>query len=147
MNKQPALICDLDGTLALLNGRDPYDASTCENDLVSLPVKAILDQFTPICCPDGADAAPTVLLVSGRFDTYRQQTKNWLTKNRIVHAELFMRKAGDYRKDTIIKREVYEQHIEPYYDVLFAIDDRPQVCRMWRNELNLFVLQVNDKEF
>ena len=29
-----AIICDIDGTLANLNGRNPYDASTCINDLI-----------------------------------------------------------------------------------------------------------------
>jgi predicted kinase len=33
-----AIICDLDGTLALHNGRNPYDASTCDEDLVNMPV-------------------------------------------------------------------------------------------------------------
>jgi predicted kinase len=31
-----ALICDLDGTLAILNGRNPFDASTCEEDKLNM---------------------------------------------------------------------------------------------------------------
>lgn len=145
--KQTALICDLDGTLSLLNGRDPYDASTCEDDLISEPVKAILDQFSFDCYESNPPHSPFIILVSGRFDTFQKQTEKWLKKHRVFYDRLYMRRAGDMRKDTIVKKEIYQEHIEPYYDVLFAIDDRPQVCRMWRQELGIFVLQVNDVEF
>ena len=37
-----AVICDLDGTLSLLNGRDPYNAATCDNDLLNAPVASVL---------------------------------------------------------------------------------------------------------
>lgn len=40
-----ALLCDLDGTLALLNGRSPYDASTCDQDLLNLPVAGIVRAY------------------------------------------------------------------------------------------------------
>src|SRR6266567_2110776 len=33
-----AVICDLDGTLALMNGRNVYDAAKCEEDIVNKPV-------------------------------------------------------------------------------------------------------------
>ena len=42
----PAIICDLDGTLALLNGRNPYDASTAESDAVNEPVAMVLAHFS-----------------------------------------------------------------------------------------------------
>lgn len=37
-----AILCDLDGTLALLQKRNPYDASVAENDLVNYPISNIL---------------------------------------------------------------------------------------------------------
>ena len=33
-----------------------------------------------------------------------------------------------------IKKEIYRHLIKPYYDVLFAIDDRQQVVDLWRDE-------------
>ena len=37
-----AVVCDLDGTLAILNGRNPYVADKCEGDLLNVPVANIL---------------------------------------------------------------------------------------------------------
>ena len=69
----PAIICDLDGTLALLNGRSPYDASTCENDELNTLVRDVWDSF---------DLNEHVkILVSGRSDKHREQTERWLKNN------------------------------------------------------------------
>jgi predicted kinase len=40
-----AIICDLDGTLALMNGRNPFDASKCEEDILNEPVATVLKTF------------------------------------------------------------------------------------------------------
>ena len=40
-----AIICDLDGTLALMNGRNPFDASRCDNDLLHHPVANLLKNY------------------------------------------------------------------------------------------------------
>jgi len=45
---------------------------------------------------------------------------------------LFMRAADDMRKDTVVKEELFWQNIAPNYNVLFAIDDRPCVVRLWQ---------------
>ena len=130
----PAIICDLDGTLALLNGRSPYDASTCENDELNTLVRDIWkafpkDQYMKI-------------LVSGRSDKHREQTERWLTKNWISYHALYMRKDGDSRADEIIKREIYDNKIRGIYHVHAVIDDRPKVIRMWQFDLGLPVINV-----
>src|SRR5512135_3110256 len=40
-----AIICDLDGTLALLNGRSPYDASMCLDDGLNVPIAHIVRTY------------------------------------------------------------------------------------------------------
>jgi hypothetical protein len=57
-----------------------------------------------------------------------------------------MREAGDSRKDSIVKQELYEKHIEPSYDVFVVLDDRNQVVDMWRS-LGLVCLQVAPGDF
>ena len=85
-----------------------------------------------------------LLIVSGRDSVCRDETSHWLCKNHIAPFDgLFMRPEGDNRKDTIVKREIYEQFIEPHYDVFFVLDDRPCVIRMWRS-LGLKVLDCGD---
>jgi len=42
--KEPAIICDLDGTLALKHsGRTWYDASTCDADIPNEPIRLLVD--------------------------------------------------------------------------------------------------------
>ncbi|SRR6266516_5013 len=130
-----AVICDLDGTLALLNGRNPYDASLCEQDILNKPIAEIL-----------TNSRAYILLVSGRSEQYRPQTARWLLKHCIAHFALFMREEGDMRKDAIIKRELYEQHIQGRYNVKFVLDDRNQMVELWRS-LGLLCFQVADGDY
>jgi predicted kinase len=153
-----AVICDLDGTLAILNGRNPYDASTCENDILNKPVAEVIKQM--------AISGRKIIFVSGREDKYRGPTERFIHNhlddegtlkeysgkgeertNHPFEFELYMRRTKDMRKDTIIKREIFERHIRNRYKILFVLDDRPSVVRMWRYELGLTVFQLNDKEF
>lgn len=131
------VICDLDGTLAILNGRNPYDASICESDGVNQAVRCVLD-----------DSTRELIFVSGREEKCREQSERWITKL-FAHKNyrLFMRPTSDMRRDSIIKREIYDNHIRGKYYVEFVIDDRPQVVRMWRYELGLIIFQLDDKEF
>jgi predicted kinase len=130
-----AVICDLDGTLALLNDRNPYDAAKCEQDLVNEPVRSILK-----------NSGYKVILVSGREDKYKPQTLAWLSRHDIEFSELHMRVSGDDRKDSIVKQEIYENLISPLYNVMFVLDDRNQVVDMWRSQ-GLTCLQVNYGDF
>jgi hypothetical protein len=57
-----------------------------------------------------------------------------------------MRKYGDFRQDSIVKQEIYEQLIAPDYDILCVLDDRQQVVDMWR-EIGLTCLQVAPGDF
>lgn len=123
-----AIICDLDGTLALLNGRNPFDASRCDEDLLNEPVASILK-------------GRKVILVSGRDDKYKEPTLRFLEKHHIEYEVLLMRKNKDQRKDSIIKKEIFDNHIRPNYNIDFVLDDRNQVVAMWR-EIGLTCLQV-----
>ena len=133
-----AVLCDLDGTLAHLNGRSPYDASTCLDDLVNMPVAHIVQTY--------AGLGVYVILVSGREARYRKPTERWLQKHNIPYHALHMRPTRDYRKDAVIKTELYRSHLEGAYSVLFVLDDRNQVVEMWRG-LGLTCLQVAPGDF
>lgn len=138
----PAIVVDVDGTLALKGDRSPYDWARCGEDEVCGEVKQVLTMLT------NTWNGPYVILLSGRDSVCRPETENWLWQNDIPHEELHMRAEGDMRKDTIVKRELFDTHLRGRYNVQFVIDDRPSVCRMWR-EMGLFVFQVGDphKEF
>lgn len=136
-NLPHAILCDLDGTLAFMNGRDPYDASTCENDLLNEPVGLVVRTFQP---------THAILFLSGRSAKHRPQTERWLARHGFPVDRLWMRAEGDNRKDSVMKRELYEQHVQGKYYVDFVLDDRNQVVELWR-ELGLPCFQVAPGDF
>ena len=138
-NLPKAVICDLDGTLSLLNGRDPYNAATCDNDLLNEPVAAALKM--------AKQQGYQVILLSGREDKFREPTVRFLNKHQIGYDLLLMRTSNDFRKDNIIKRELFEGEIQGQYFVEFLLDDRNQVVDMWRKDLHLPCFQVNYGDF
>lgn len=133
-----AIICDLDGTLALHVDRSPYDYNKCNTDKVNTPIANLLNIY--------ASQDYRILYVSGREDSARNMTSEWIMSNNLPDSLLFMRCAGDHRKDYIIKLEIFNQFIRNYYNVDFVLDDRDQVVKMWR-ELGLTCLQVNYGDF
>lgn len=135
----PVIICDIDGTLAIIKDRSPFDASKCEQDLINLPIAEIVKTYHQL--------GVKIVLMSGRDENFRSPTTNWLAYNRIPYDELFMRRAGDQRKDSIVKKELFEAEIRGKYFVKFVLDDRNQVVDLWRLDLGLPCLQVNYGDF
>src|ERR1700712_2773281 len=95
-----AVICDIDGTLALFGDAHPYNRDYSK-DRLNEPVAKVLTYLPHTVTP---------IFVSGRNESSRRQTQEWLVKHfadRIVNFSyhLFMRKDGDNRKDSIVKRE------------------------------------------
>jgi predicted kinase len=129
-----AIICDLDGTLALLNGRDPFNAEGCENDLLNKPVANTVKTY--------AGLGYKILLFSGRKQMHQPQTERWLAQHNIPYDVLALRRDTDSRKDAIIKREIFEANAAGKYQIEFVLDDRDQVVNMWRDELKLPCYQV-----
>lgn len=130
-----AIICDLDGTLCLFGNKNPYDRDFAE-DSINPAVECILRGTSP---------DTTILFTSGRSDKYREVTQNWLDKHNLKGI-LLMRKEGDERKDYVVKNEIYDNYIKYNYNVVFILDDRDQVVRLWRS-MGLPCLQVNDGNF
>jgi len=152
INKQNCIICDLDGTLAIIGDRSPYDASNCHIvDDINIAVRDLLQSYF--------NASPIklhkIFFLSGRDEKYRESTEKFLQKyfatndevKLLDFSELYMRPNGDSRKDSIIKKELFEKYIEPDNNVLFWLDDRNQVVDMVRKELRIPCFQVNYGDF
>lgn len=136
-NLPDCIIVDVDGTLALMNGRGPFDWHRVSEDYPNQPVHDLLSGLTK---PD------RWIFVSGRDAVCRAETERWLDKYLGVSAPLFMREAGDSRDDRIVKREIYEREIKGKFNCLYVLDDRGKVVRMWR-DIGLPCFQVADGEF
>jgi hypothetical protein len=135
-----AIMVDLDGTLSLgHSGRTWYDAKTCNQDALNEPVAEVVRSM--------AEKGILILLCSGRMDTYLDPTLEFLEKYNIEYDKIWMREAGDYRPDSIIKHNMYDEKIKDKYEVLFVLDDRQQVVDMWRLAFGLTVFQVAPGDF
>jgi len=143
-----AIICDLDGTLAIHQNRSPFEYDKCETDLVNETVRQLLYRYdTGYYDEHGQDI--TLIFLSGREDSCRDKTLKWLDKEALFIEDsdlLLMRKTGDHRKDCIIKKEIFDREIRDKYYIDFVLDDRNQVVQMWR-DLGLICLQVADGNF
>ncbi|MDT4994896.1 MAG: hypothetical protein QOH97_4788 [Actinoplanes sp.] len=135
----PVVLVDIDGTVALMNGRGPYDWHRVGGDL---PNPAVIQAVRAM-----HSAGNAIVFCSGRDAVCRAETEAWLELFVGVPYEgLFMRPEGDSRKDSIVKREIFDQDIRDRWRVVGVFDDRRQVVRMWR-ELGLTVFQVAEGDF
>jgi hypothetical protein len=119
-------IFDMDGTLALMEGRGPYDMARVAEDLPHAPVVQLAQA---LAAHPGVDR---IVIASGRNEVARRATQSWLTFNNVPWDALLMRADGDQRRDDVVKEEILERDILPRFRVLGVVDDRQQVVDMWR---------------
>ena len=144
-NLPDCIIVDIDGTLAKMKDRGPYEETKVYQDDVR---KHVL--FT-ILCMMNSNPELKVFVFSGRSEKALNPTVKWLNdkcglgvvnhKNSDLifdnEIELHMRKEGDRRRDSIIKKELFDLYVKERYNVIVVFDDRPQVIRECWTALNL----------
>ena len=139
------ILCDIDGTLANNDHRfgliahkpKNWDAyfKAAAHDTVIEPVARILSALNAVGRHD-------ITLCSGRPEHNRVITQEWLAKHSIPYLHLYMRAAGDYRPDDVVKEELLDKIIADGYPPDLVIDDRLRVVNMWKRR-GLFVLAVD----
>lgn len=137
--RTPAIICDIDGTLAHMTDRGPYDTSRYHTDIVDETIREIVSRYKA--------SGIVIILCSGRSEEFKSTTQEWLHRFGIAYDLLLMRLPGDRTNDALVKKELYTTHIKDKYDILFVLDDRNRVVDMWRNDLGLKCLQVAPGDF
>jgi hypothetical protein len=144
-----AVMCDIDGTVALKGNRNPYDESCVDQDQPNEPVVDVLVALIRV--------GYTPVFISGRTEKCYISTQQWLKKYVLSqylspntrlspYPPLLMRPEGDNRRDAEVKLELFNKHIRNNYNVRAVLDDRNQVVEMWRS-LGLTVLQVAYGDF
>jgi uncharacterized HAD superfamily protein len=138
--KSKAIIVDIDGTLAKMNGRSPFAWDRVGEDKVNEAVRKLINIYF-------LSGSGLVIIFSGRDSVCRDITVKWLEDNKINYDMLHMRPEGNNEKDSIIKRRMYDEYIADRYDIEFVVDDRDQVVEMWRKDLGLTCFQVDYGNF
>lgn len=136
-----AILCDLDGTAALMTNRTPYEQHKCDSDMPCEPVREVLWAMR-----QGGAQPYQIVYMSGRDDTHYEVTQRWLENNWFPSGPLFMRAADDKRDDAVVKEELFNIHVRDIYNVLFVFDDRDRVVKKWR-QMGLTCFQVNEGNF
>lgn len=127
------VIFDIDGTIADVSHRlphldkDPPDWKAFNRDIgddtVHEPILRLLTTLKRTNC---------IVLCSGRDAGFKRHTELWLTYNLVPYDALYMRPAGDRRKDHIVKMELLDQIIADGFQPWLVVDDRGSVVKAWR---------------
>ncbi len=124
-NKTRVFAVYLDGTLCLNEtGMSPYDPAHYPLDTPNPALLVVLDSLA-------AQRIPWIV-TTGRDEEYRSVCEEWLYRNGLSPEAIFMRPAGDERRDDVVKAEMYNRHIRGTYDLMAVFDDRQRVVDMWR---------------
>lgn len=140
-----AIIFDIDGTLADIRHRRHHvtgakpDWKSFNAEMVDDPPLADVCYLAELL--GSHPLAPSfvkLFLFSGREETHRKVTEDFLRKNVPAYFKaseaLVMRAEGDFRADTLVKKDML-RHIQGQgYKVRIVVDDRPSVVQMWKDE-------------
>lgn len=134
---EKAVVVDMDGTLALLNGRNPYDSDNVRADTVNKPVlEAVLAMKAQ---------GHSIVICTGRKAEALQGTVEWLQKANVPFSKLYIRNPSDSRPDYVVKEEMWKDIVRSFY-IAAMFDDRDSVVRHARLA-GFMVFQVNEGNF
>ena len=140
MPSQSAILVDMDGTLCHREGftdRDPYDWKRAGEDGLDLVVADIVRRFS---------ADHTIIIFTARPTSSTSICKQWLKDHKVDFDHIFTRKDDDLREDSIVKWEMFQENVQPFWSTKFVLDDRQRVVDMWRAK-GLKCLQVASGDF
>lgn len=137
--KKPAVIIDLDGTLLSAMHRTHLVEGGGEHkkDWTKFHELMVNDETIPAMLDllmQHKNAGDAIVLLSLRPERFRKIIADDLKGRGIPYDELFLRPEGNYAPGREVKRDIYRQHIKPFYDVKMAYDDWPKITSMWHEE-------------
>lgn len=127
--KESIVIVDIDGTLALRGNRGPFEYHKVE---VDYPNHAIITTVKGL-----RRSGVNPIYVTGREKRCLPQTSRWLLRHGLPkthqdHYEMYMRPDGDRRKNEVVKEEILNNDILPFYNVLLALDDDERLWSVYK---------------
>lgn len=133
----PTCFCvDIDGTLAHINNRSPYDWKKVGKDFLDYATYTTVKML---------EAGHKIIICTGRDGVCREETLQWLEDYNIPFTEFHMRNQNDMRPDWQVKEEMWID-IAKRFNIVGLIDDRCQVVDYARS-LGLKVFQVEYNNF
>lgn len=116
----PAIIVDLDGTLADPGDRNLWNFAGILEDKVITHNREFVYRYAD-------DHA--ILVVTARSEACREDTATWLDRNLYQRWDkLFMTPLGSPDPDWIVKKKIFENEIMGKWDVKVVLEDNPTVA-------------------
>lgn len=147
--KKNIVIVDIDGTISKVGDRLKYlnlekpdwDSfyEHCDEDE---PIDEILNMVSAL----QAEGRYEIVYCSGRRESVRGKTNQWLAENGMLVGRMLLRKDNDWRHDAVIKPELLEKEGITKDQVAFILEDRNSMVNKWR-EIGFTCLQVADGDF
>ena len=131
-------IVDIDGTLAKMNDRTPFEWHRVGEDAPHSEVVGYVQHLI--------EKGEKVFIFSGRDSVCRNETVEWLNAHVARDLPLYMRTHNDNRPDTLVKHDLFNEIVRDKYRVRLVLDDRNSVVRLWRG-LGLSCWQVAGGDF
>lgn len=128
-----AVIFDLDGTLCdcrhrlhhVTGAKRDWEAffAGIPDDPVVAPVRTVLAALAK---------EYSILITTGRPESTRADTVEWLDSYVVPYDRLYMRPADDTRPDHVVKAQILEGIYADGFEPFLAIDDRQSIVDLWR---------------
>ena len=131
---EDCVLFDIDGTLAHMGDRSPYDWDKVDRDDVNVLVHEQVKFHKSL--------GRKIIIFTGRDEEARTTTEEWLEIFEIEYDHLYMREKDDQRKDNVVKKEMFQKYIDGKYHAICVYDDRTQVVKMWY-KLGVFCFNCN----
>lgn len=80
------------------------------------------------------DENTVVAILTGCTDDFRDVLDAWMIRNDVVAHVVRMRRAGDFRRDVEVKREMLQWLRDRGLNPTRAWDDNPNVAALWESE-------------
>lgn len=123
-----AVLCDLDGTVAVPTNRSFYDFD--ERVCRTRPRANVIACVKHLAASHDA----VVVFISGRSAACELATRQWIDIHVAPNAyELLMRPLNDHSKDSLLKLKLFDEHVRRRFNVVAVFDDRPCVVRTWQD--------------
>ncbi len=93
------------------------------------------------------DDTNQIIFCTGRVEDYREKTIEQINKilkgsiNIDIDSCLYMRPQGDFRRDFMVKRDLYKRMIFDGFNPVLVFEDKITVVEMWK-EMGLKCLRV-----
>ena len=133
-----AIILDLDNTLLYHTNRNPFNWSDLSGDTIIPEMDFVLDMIS-----ESFDD-PDIIIVTGRPESIRPQTEDWLRENDVAYTKLYM-KQGDPMGKSAPHKKLCLDEIKKDYDFIIAFEDDNKCAQMYVDNGVFTLMPLNYK--